>query len=321
MKDKRSVLELLKHRSAFLLTAHIFPDGDNIASVLALRAGLLQLGKRVQVAIDDTIPAQFRFLAGIESIMQPAEVHRDFEALIVLDSSSIDRIGSVQDFISEQISVVNIDHHISNTGFGDVQYIDPAATATAEIVFELLSDLNISMDIEIAKAIFTGIATDCGFFKYANTTSKSMAIAGKMIALGARAHEISDALKTKSPAALKLLACVLDRIQTTAQGKLAWLSIDDDMLTAVDAQQSDTDGFINYARYIEGVEVAVLFREVAGKGVKVSMRSKGDIDVSLIALHFGGGGHQKAAGCSLDVTLDAAKEQVLAVIEEQLGKK
>lgn len=320
MNDKTQVLDLIKLKSSFLLTAHIFPDGDNLASLLALRAGLLQLGKRVQVVIDDDIPSSYHFLADIKSIIQPEAVRPDFEALIVLDSSSIDRIGSVQAFINEHITVVNIDHHISNTGFGDVQYVDPAATATVEIVFELLSDLNISLDREIANAIFTGIATDCGFFKYANTTAKSMEIAGKMIALGAKPHEISDTLETKSPAALKLLARILEQIQITAKGKLAWLSIDEDMLTATGAAKDETDGFINYARYIEGVEVAVLFREVSGRGVKVSMRSKGDIDVSRVAVHFGGGGHQKAAGCSFDVPLNEAKEQVLAVITEQLDK-
>lgn len=320
MKDKRQVLDLIKLKSSFLLTAHIFPDGDNLASLLALRAGLVHLGKRVQVVIDDDIPSGYHFLADIKNIIQPEDVRPDFEVLIVLDSSSIDRIGSVQAFINEHITVVNIDHHISNTGFGDVQYVDPAATATAEIVYELLSELNIVLDREIASAIFTGIATDCGFFKYANTTAKSMEIAGKMIILGAKPQEISDALETKSPEALKLLARILEHIQITAKGKVAWLSIDENMLTATGAMQEDANGFINYVRYIEGVEVAVLFREVSGSGVKVSMRSKGDIDVSQIAVRFGGGGHQKAAGCSFNTTLNEAKEQVFAVIEEQLDK-
>jgi phosphoesterase RecJ-like protein len=116
------------------------------------------------------------------------------------------------------------------------------------------------------------------------------------------------------------LARILEHIQIRAKGKLAWLSIDENMLTATGAMQEDANGFINYVRYIEGVEVAVLFREVSGSGVKVSMRSKGDIDVSQIAVRFGGGGHQKAAGCSFNTTLNEAKEQVFAVIEEQLDK-
>lgn len=320
MKDKTKVVDLLKQKSSFLLTAHIFPDGDNIGSLLALRSGLLKLGKQVQVVIDDNVPATYHFLEGINNIMRPEDVRRDFEVLIVLDTSSVDRIGFVQDFIDKRIILANIDHHISNTGFGDVQYVNPVAAATAEIVFELLAELDISIDREIANAIFTGIATDCGFFKYANTTARTMEIAGKMIALGAKPNEVSDAVETKSPVALKLLARVLDRIQITAKGKLAWLSIDEDLLTSVGAQQDDTDGFINYARYIEGVEVAVLFREVPGRGVKVSMRSKDNIDVSQIALHFGGGGHQKAAGCSFAVPLDEAKEKVLKAIVEQLEK-
>lgn len=320
MKDKQQVLELIKSKASFLLTAHIFPDGDNLASLLALRAALLQLGKKVQVVIDDKIPANYYFLAGINNIRQTGDICRDFEVLVVLDSSSIDRIGAVQEFVNEQITMINIDHHVSNTGFGNVQYIDVAAAATAEIIFDLLTELGTTFTAEIATAVFTGIATDCGFFKYANTTPKAMAIAGKMIACGAKPHEISDALKTKSPAALKLLARVLEQIQLTAKGKVSWLVINEEILAATGAQQEDTNGLINYARYIEGVEVAVLFREVAGRGVKVSMRSKGDADVSLIALNFGGGGHQKAAGCSFDATLEETKEQVLQAIIGQLEK-
>lgn len=320
MKDKAKVLEIIKRKPSFLLTAHVFPDGDNIASLLALRSGLLQLGKQVQVVLDDDIPDNFKFLADTKYILKPDAAKHDFDVLVVLDSSSIDRIGAVQALICGEKTVMNIDHHVSNTLFGDVHCIDATAAATAEIVYELLSELNIAFDENVASAIFTGIATDCGFFKYANTTTKTMEIAGKMIAFGAKPHEISDALETRSPAALKLLARVLERIEITAQGKLAWLCIDEEILAAAGARPDDTDGFINYVRYIEGVEVAVLFREVSGKGVKVSMRSKGEIDVSQIALHFGGGGHKKAAGCSFNTDLAEAKERLLSFIVGQLEK-
>ena len=320
MKDKAKIRELINQKSSFLLTAHIFPDGDNIGSLLALRAALQQLGKRVQVAVDDAVPANLHFLAGIEHIKRAEEITPDFQVLMILDSSSVDRIGAVQKYFNEQITVVNIDHHISNTGFGNIQYLDAAAAATAEIIFDLLVELNVTIDSAMANALFTGIATDCGFFKYANTTVKAMEIAGKMLACGARPQEISDALESKSLPALKLLARVLEQIQVAAQGKLAWLSIDEASLKASGASHEDTDGFINYVRFIQGVEVALLFREVPGRGVKVSMRSKGAIDVNQLAQHFGGGGHQKAAGCSFEGSLQEATERVVRAVEEQLRK-
>ena len=320
MKDRVKIRELINQKSSFLLTAHIFPDGDNIGSLLAMRAALQQLGKRVQVAIDDTVPANLHFLAGVEHIIRPEEICPDFQVLMILDSSSVDRIGSIQKYFTDQITVVNIDHHISNTGFGDIQYLDAAAAATAEIIYDLLVELNVTVNGDIANALFTGIATDCGFFKYANTTVKAMKIAGKMIEFGAKPQEISDMLESKSLPALKLLARVLEQIQIAAQGKLAWLSIDEASLKATGASHEDTDGFINYVRFIQGVEVALLFREVPGRGVKVSMRSKGAIDVNQIAQHFGGGGHKKAAGCSFEGSLHEATEQVVKAVGEQLRK-
>lgn len=320
MKDKAAVKQIIYEKSSFLLTAHIFPDGDNIGSLLALRAALEQLGKRVQVVLDDAVPASFHFLAGIEHIKRAEEISPDFEVLMVLDSSGIERIGSIQRLLNEQTIVVNIDHHISNTGFGQVNYIDAAATATAEMVYDLLVELNVTINEEIATAVFTGIATDCGFFKYGNTTRKAMEAAGKMIDYGARPQQISDTLESKSLPALKLLARALEQIQIGAQGRLAWLAIDEAALAATGTGQEDTEGLINYVRFIQGVEVALLLREVPGRGVKVSMRSKGTIDVNQIAQRFGGGGHMKAAGCSFSIPLSAATEQIVQAVVEKLDK-
>jgi len=320
MKNKAALLSLLQGKMSFLLTAHIFPDGDNLGSLMALRAGLLKLGKRVQVTIDDSVPAAYAFVEGSQSILRPEMVNNDYEIIIVLDSSSIDRIGAVQNLVKQNIPMINIDHHISNTGFGTVQYIDEQAAATAEIIYQLLLDLGVALDDNIAAAIFTGIATDCGFFRYANTTPRTLSIAAEMVSHGAKPHEISDAVEMRTVPVLKLLSRVLDSIEVSSNGKIAWLTIDQTLLSSLGANPEDTDGFINYARYIRGVEVAVLFREVPDRGIKVSMRSRNNFDVSKTALHFGGGGHKLAAGCSFDTQMEDAKEQVLAKIREQFEK-
>jgi phosphoesterase RecJ-like protein len=320
MKNKAELLSLLQDHASFLLTAHVFPDGDNLGSLTALRAGLLKLGKRVQVTIDDSVPAAYAFLEGIQSVLRPELVNNDYEVIMVLDSSSIDRIGAVQNLVKPNIPLINLDHHVSNTGFGTLQYIDEQAAATAEIIYQLLLDLGIALDSNMATAIFTGIATDCGFFKYANTTPRTMRIAAEMISYGAKPHEISDAVEMRTIPVLKLLSRVLDSVEVSSDGKIAWLTIDPTLLSSLGANQEDTDGFINYARYIRGVEVAVLFREVPGRGIKVSMRSRKNFDVSKIALQFGGGGHKLAAGCSFNTQIEEAKQQVLTTIREQLEK-
>lgn len=320
MKNKAELLSLIQGHSSFLLTAHIFPDGDNIGSLMALRAALLKMGKSVQVAIDDQIPAMYTFLEGTQNILKPELVKEGFEVLIVLDSSSIDRIGAVQDLIKADMPFVNIDHHVSNTGFGTIQYIDTQAAATAEIIYQLLVDLGVEIDKDMATAIFTGIATDCGFFKYANTTPHTMHIAAEMISYGAKPNEISDLLEMRTLPALKLLSRVLQSIEVSTDGKIAWLIIDQQLLDSVGANSEDTEGFINYARYIDGVEVAVLFRDVPGRGIKVSMRSRANIDVSRIALQFGGGGHKRAAGCSFEGQMEETKRQILTAIGEHLAK-
>jgi phosphoesterase RecJ-like protein len=319
MKDNSALLELIHSNTSFLLTAHIFPDGDNIGSLLALRAGLLKLDKRVQVILDDSVPTSYTFLAGSSDIVSPEAVAKDYDVMIVLDSSSIDRIGTLQAVIRQDKPLVNIDHHVSNTGFGTLQCIDTNAAATAEIVYQILWDLGVTFDAEMATAIYTGVATDCGFFKYANTTPRTLQIAAEMIAHGAKPNEISDAIEMRSLSALRLLARALERIEVTKDGKIAWLVIDQDLLDSAGAGQGDAEGFINYARYIQGVEVALLFREVSGRGVKVSMRSKQYVDVSAIALSFGGGGHKRAAGCSFDTGLKEAKEMVIKAISEQMA--
>lgn len=320
MKNKAELLSLIKGNSTFLLTAHIFPDGDNVGSLMALRAGLLKLGKRVQVAIDDSIPTAYEFLEGSQSIVRPESVTDDFEVVIVLDSSSIDRIGAVQNLLKPNMPLINLDHHVSNTGFGTLQYIDEQAAATAEIIYQLLLDLGVALNIDMASAIFTGIATDCGFFKYANTTPRTMRIAAEMVSYGAKPQEISDAVEMRTLPVLKLLSRVLDRIEVSSDGKIAWLTIDPTLVSSLGADQQDTDGFINYARYIKGVEVAVLFREVPGWGIKVSMRSRQNVDVSKIALQFGGGGHKRAAGCTFDTSMEDAKRLLLTTIGEHLKK-
>jgi bifunctional oligoribonuclease and PAP phosphatase NrnA len=319
MKDKTELLALIRSTSSFLLTAHIFPDGDNIGSLVALRAGLLKLGKKVQIAIDDTVPSTYMFLEGSRYIMKPKDIEAGYEVIIVLDSSSIDRIGAVQGLVGPDMPMLNIDHHISNTGFGTIQHVDSQAAATAEIIYQLLLDLGVEFDREIATALYAGIATDCGFFKYANTSPRTMHIAADMIAFGALPNEISDAVETRSLTGLKLLARVLDRVEISDDSKIAWLYIDQELLGSVSAEQEDTEGFINYIRYIDGVEVAVLFREVPARGIKVSMRSRRNVDVSAIALRFGGGGHIRAAGCSFAGTLEEAKDKVLAAIHGALG--
>lgn len=311
----QAIAELLQTKHRLVLTAHMNPDGDSLGSMLGLYHSLKGAGKEVTMLLDDDIPALYHFLPGFEDIQRPSATTQTADLLIVLDASDVERIGAVKTAINAPI--LNIDHHLSNTHFADYWYVDVQAAATGEIVYELLQVLQLPLTASIAASLYTAIATDCGFFRYANTTAKTMRYAAALMEAGAKPPQISEALETKSMNSVLALSKVLDTLEFFAQGRIACISLD----TALVASLENTEGFINYPRCIEGVEIAVMFKEASADVTRVSMRSR-DIDVSRIALSFGGGGHRRAAGCSVAGPLSTAKPKVLAalqaLVEEEL---
>lgn len=307
------IAALLLAQDKLVLCPHVSPDGDALGSTLALKMALEKAGKKVTVMVDDDVPKAFGFLPQIDCFVKPADGEVvEADLLVVLDASSLDRIGKVAQAVKAK-AVANIDHHISNTQFADYLYLNTEAAATAEILCNLVEKLGITPDKDLATCLYTGIYTDCGSFRYANTTPGTMRAAAKLLEYGARPNEISDALGTNTRANIEMLGKVLQTLAFYNDGKISTLEINTDLYD----KDVNTDNFISFARYIEGVDVAVLFKAVEPAVTRVSMRSQ-DTDVAAIALSFGGGGHIRAAGCTVELPLEQAKAKVLEAIGKAL---
>lgn len=301
--------KLLKEAGKMVIVSHISPDGDTLGSSLALAHALRMLGKEVMLNVDDDIPSVFSFLPGIGEYMRFApDDSVPADLLIVIDASSADRAGNAMNVVKAR-SVLNIDHHKTNTHFADYLYLDSDAAATAEIIYSLLLELGTELNTEIATCIYEGLYTDTGSFKYSNTTSKTLKTAADLLQYNVNPSFISDNMEIKSRRQVEMLGEVLKTLTFLHGGKVAYIEIAPELYD----HNIDTDTFISYPRYIEGVEIALLFKQTEENLTRVSFRSK-ETDVSKIAFSFGGGGHQKASGCSIHAPLKEAEKTVLKAI-------
>ena len=303
--------EKLLAAQKLLITAHVNPDGDAIGSALALAAFLRGRGKEATMMIDDRLPKNLSFLPGYDKIVRPEEGRKsDAELLVILDTS-LDRIGEVEK-AAEGLPVLNIDHHISNDGKADFLYNDNRA-ATAEIVFEIVDRFGGEFTPEIAIPLYTGLATDTGFFKFSNTRPETLRAAARLLEAGVRPEKVSEALEEKPEALVRGQAAALQTMELSYGGRVAGLYLDKELATSLES----TEGFIDFVRVIEGVDIAVLVKCMDENFCRVSVRSKG-IDVSKVAMKFGGGGHIRAAGFSVKKPLAEAKKDVLEALGEAL---
>ena len=303
--------EKLLAAQKLLITAHVNPDGDAIGSALALAAFLRGRGKEATVMIDDRLPKNLSFLPGYDKIVRPEESRKsDAELLVILDTS-FDRIGEVEK-AAAGMPVLNLDHHISNDGKADFLYNDNRA-ATAEIVFEIVDRFGGEFTPEIAIPLYTGLATDTGFFKFSNTRPETLRAAARLLEAGVRPEQVSEALEEKPEALVRGQAAALQTMELSYGGRVAGLYLDKELATSLES----TEGFIDFVRVIEGVDIAVLVKCMDENFCRVSVRSKG-IDVSKVAMKFGGGGHIRAAGFSVKKPLAEAKKDVLEALGEAL---
>ena len=307
----QEAVEKLMAADKLLITAHVNPDGDAVGSTLGLAAFLRGKGKDAVVMIDDKLPKNLSFLPGYETIVRPEEGKKtDAELLVILDTS-FDRIGGVEK-AAKGIPVLNLDHHISNDGKADFLYNDNRA-ATAEIIFEIVERSGGNFTPDIAIPLYTGLATDTGFFKYSNTRPETMRAAARLLEAGVRPEKVSEALEEKPEAVVRGQAAALQTMELSYGGRVAGLYLDRELAASLDT----TEGFIDFIRVIEGVDIAVLVKCMDENFCRVSVRSKG-IDVSKVAMKFGGGGHIRAAGFSVKKPLAEAKKDVLEALGEVL---
>lgn len=308
-----AIVTALRAGERFLVASHVTPEGDTVGSQLALCLALQDMGKSVVAYNSDPIPRNIRFLPYAENIITQIDPEATFDAAIVVDAADLSRIGAgLAEALPRCRQVINIDHHKTNSGFGDLRFVDPGASATGEVVYRLLKAIPITITHEIALNLYVTILTDTGSFHYTNSTPAAFRIAGEMVSLGVRPWNVAEKIYESNPAArMRLLGKVLASLDLTPDGKIASVVVSRADLKAYGCTADLTDGYINFPRSIEGVEVALMFREEGEALYKVSLRSRGNVDVAAIAGLFGGGGHRNAAGCQVRGPLAEVKARVL----------
>ena len=309
------ITEVIRSSSRFLITSHVRLDGDAIGSELALYLMLRDMGKEASVYNRDTIPQMYRFLPGADAIVNSLDAGDVFDAVFILDCSEIDRVGEEAPRVSAIRNIINIDHHISNGSFGDLSLLDPAASSTGEIVYRLMRELGVNITKDMAINLYTAILTDTGAFRYSNTGQKTFRVTGDLVAKGADPWWISQRIYENNPVQkMKLLAKALDTMAFFWDRRIAVIHVTKKMLEEAEALWEYTEGFVEFPRSIEGVEVAAFISEIGDRLFKVSLRSRGSMDVEKIAGVFGGGGHHSAAACRITGDLESVKAKLVEAV-------
>jgi phosphoesterase RecJ-like protein len=302
-----------------LIVSHANPDGDAIGSTLALGMGLRQLGRHVIMFNEDPLPYSLRFLPHVGELVHKIPRTQDIDLAILVDCSQPHRAGDAFEKLAPQVPVMIVDHHLINSASPEDNCIDVTAAATGHVVYELLKRMSARITPEIATLVYTTIVMDTGFFRYSNTTPPVFELAAELVRLGASPSDVSQSTFENCPVAqVRLLPLVLETMTLEFGGQCSTLVMTLQMLEEALATPDMAENFINYARAIEGVEVAVLFRERDPGIYKVSFRSKKRVNVAELAARFGGGGHNHAAGCTIEKPLPFVKSQILAAIESVL---
>jgi phosphoesterase RecJ-like protein len=309
----QQVIEQIEQRSKFLLTSHARPDGDAIGSALACCQILRSMGKQAQVVLRDGVPRIYQPLPFADEVLRAERINDEYEAAIILECDSIQRTrleGLENQFL------ISIDHHLSGKPFAHVNWIDPNAVATAEMVYRLAREAGVPISADVATCLYTAVLTDTGAFMFEGTNEHTFGLARELVLAGADpARCARNIYFAHSTAKMRLLGAALSNLHR--EGSLAWIWVTREQMERFDAKEEDCEGLVNYALSIQDVQVAVFFRELPDGRYRISLRSKGEQNVASVAEVFGGGGHACASGCSLDGPLTIAVARVLAALRQQ----
>lgn len=306
---------LIKEEDNFAIASHTSPDGDSMGSMLGLYNTLKSIGKKVDLFIDDVLPDKYSFLPGFQDIKTPEKAGQ-YSCFFVLDCGDEERLGQASNIISSSKRVINIDHHISNKLFGHLNIVDSNASSTGEMIYQILKINGFEISKDTAECLYTSMLTDTGGFRYSNTTSMTFSIAGDLINTGIDFTEINSLIfDKKSISQVKLMSKVTSTLEMYVDGKVSMINVTREMLNECGAKDEDAEELVNIAREIDGVEVAVFIKEKEEEKYKISLRSKHYVDVRKIAETFGGGGHIRAAGCTIIGSLDDVKEKLINEIK------
>jgi len=309
----RDVLHQIEQRDRFVLTSHARPDGDAVGSALACCQVLRGMGKQADVVLHDGVPRIYRGLPFADQVLQASHVAANYEAAIILECDSIHRTRLEG---LENRFLISIDHHVSGRPFAHVNWIDPHAVATGEMVFRLAREAGTPFSPEIATCLYTALMTDTGSFMFQGTNEHTFALARELVLAGADpSHCARSIYFAHSVAKMRLLGEALRNLHTEAH--IGWTWVTQEQMQRCEAREEDCEGLVNYVLSIGEVEVAAFFRELPDGRVRASLRSKGQLDVARVAERFGGGGHECASGCSVEGPLPSAIRNVLEMLRRR----
>ncbi|MDR1942032.1 MAG: bifunctional oligoribonuclease/PAP phosphatase NrnA [Endomicrobium sp.] len=318
LQKLKSIAAIIRQSKTFFIAGHVKPDGDSIGSCLALRSILNRMGKKAKVYCADEVPRFLHFLKGVSSIKKSAAKTESFDCAIIIECINFERMGDIISS-SQAKKIINIDHHSAFTDFGDVNYIVPNSSSTAELVLRLLDFMKIKPLKSEAECLYTGIVTDTGRFQQLNTTADSHIAAAKLIKAGVSPNGVCRKIyDSHSLAGVKLLGCALENVKTDFNGTFAYTLITKDMFLKSGANENETEGIVNAILSIEGVKVACLFKETGAALTKASFRSVKDINILSVVSQCGGGGHKNAAGCTLQLDSVSAVTFIKKILKEKM---
>lgn len=322
-------LAAVDEAKTIFITAHVGPDGDTLGSMLGFKFAIEKARPhvhRVDCVISGKMPDVYRFLPGIKDVLRmetATTLLPQYDMGISVDCGSADRLGLARPLFESAKVSVNIDHHVSNERFGTLNVVEPTAAASAEVIFDILKEMKIPLDANIATCLYTGIVTDTGGFKYGNTTAKVLENTSKLVAAGANPEYIFKQIYEEQPMCQVMLqADALRQARFNADKTIGWALATRDLLSQHGALEEHVDGLVESIRRIDSVLVAVVFKETENGQTKVSIRSDThDIDVSAVMGVFGGGGHKMAAGCTMDMSIQDAPGKLLPMLEEKVRQR
>jgi len=317
----KKAAEFIKSHDSFIAASHLNPEGDAIGALLGIAAIIEKSGKTCLTYNGDPVPPNTAFLAGSDKIINEIDKVPKADAAILLDCGDLERPGEDFKKIALPLPLLNIDHHGTNTEFGTVNWVDPQASSTGEMIVRLAEYMGIGPGPEAALALYTAVLTDTGSFQYNNTTAEALKAAARMVEAGARPEVAADNYYHRIPASnLVLLAKCLDTLEFNSEQTRGDMVLSNDMMEETNTGPEAAEGFVNYITDVATVKVAVLIREQGDGSWKLSMRSKGEIDVAEIAARYNGGGHRNAAGCRIKGGLEEVKKTIRQEIDREIAK-
>jgi phosphoesterase RecJ-like protein len=305
------IVAALKEGHSFSLSGHQNPDGDVIGSQLALAGLIRRFGadKIIDIQNNGPVPRFLSYLHGTDGIKNVTKVDGEYDVQIVFECSGAERMGGIIDLKKQVKKVINLDHHLHNPNFGDINLVEPTTSSTCELIYKIFEHAGVTPSKEEAIAMYSGMVTDTGWFRYGNTNAQTHMIASKLLACGVPIADLSERIYlSKSPEAIRLLARTLTNMKLIYDNRVAVLTLPVDVVNSIGATSDDTEDLVNYGLQIESVMASMILKEKKDPPlVKVSLRSKGNVDINQVARLFGGGGHKNASGCALNMNLADAE--------------